>query len=159
MSSRLLISHHLFVAAVQETNCAPPAPQSTQPAASVPEPGLRQIPPQRVDFWPAHARRGRLASRIHRVPAGNLTMDPRPLHLIVRACAGELRNGRPEAGIHGVRTHSRLVRPGQIFFALKGERFDGHDFLPEVSKKAAAMVVASARAPARNRPMRLCDRR
>ena len=50
MSSRLLISHHLFVAAVQETNCAPPAPQSTQPAASVPEPGLRQIPPQRVDF-------------------------------------------------------------------------------------------------------------
>ena len=37
---------------------------------------------------------------------------------------------------------SRTVAPGQLFFAVKGERLDGHDFVPEaLSKGAVAAVV------------------
>lgn len=79
-------------------------------------------------------------------------MEPRPLHFVAHACAGDLRNGHPETLVHGVSSDSRTVQPGQVFFALKGERFDGHEFLPEVLKKAAAVVVARERAPVQTGP-------
>ena len=37
---------------------------------------------------------------------------------------------------------SRTVQPGELFFAVKGERMDGHDFVPQaLQKKAVAAVV------------------
>jgi len=42
----------------------------------------------------------------------------------------------------GVATDSRQVRPGNLFVALRGERFDAHDFLPDVMARGAAAVVA-----------------
>src|SRR5690348_10277888 len=75
-------------------------------------------------------------------------MEPRALEFIVRACAGESAQGSSDSVILGICTDSRQVRPGQAFFALKGERFDGHDFLAEVTRKAAAVVVSRGRAPA-----------
>ena len=41
----------------------------------------------------------------------------------------------------GVCTDSRRVKAGDLFFAIKGEHFDGHDFLDEVAKKGALGVV------------------
>ena len=38
-------------------------------------------------------------------------------------------------------TDSRQVQAGDLFFAIKGERFDGHDFLAEVEAKGAVAVV------------------
>lgn len=38
-------------------------------------------------------------------------------------------------------TDSRAVRAGDLFVALKGERFDAHDFLPDVVRQGAAAVV------------------
>lgn len=69
-------------------------------------------------------------------------MEPRPLQFIVRACAGELSQAAQDTSISGVCTDSRRVQPGDIFFALVGERFDGHDFLGDVIQKAAAIVVS-----------------
>jgi len=41
------------------------------------------------------------------------------------------------------------VQPGDLFVALKGERFDGHDFLDDILKKGvAAAIVARDRVPA-----------
>ena len=34
--------------------------------------------------------------------------------------------------IRTITTDSRLVRRGDLFVALKGERFDGHEFVPAV---------------------------
>lgn len=45
-------------------------------------------------------------------------------------------------------TDSRRAQAGDLFFALAGERFDGHDYLAEVAAKAAAVVVERGRAPA-----------
>ena len=44
-------------------------------------------------------------------------------------------------------TDTRSLEPGDTFLALRGERFDGHDFVGEALKKgAAALVLDSPRA-------------
>jgi len=49
----------------------------------------------------------------------------------------------PAAGeISAVSTDSRSVAPGQLFVPLRGERFDGHTFIQEVSKKNVTVIVA-----------------
>jgi UDP-N-acetylmuramoyl-tripeptide--D-alanyl-D-alanine ligase len=58
----------------------------------------------------------------------------------------------------GVSTDSRTVRPGDLFFALAGERFDGHDFVPAaLARGAAAAVVAHSRASALGGPLVVVD--
>ncbi len=42
----------------------------------------------------------------------------------------------------GVSTNSKAIHAGNVFVALKGERFDAHDFLPDVAHSGAAAVVA-----------------
>jgi UDP-N-acetylmuramoyl-tripeptide--D-alanyl-D-alanine ligase len=37
--------------------------------------------------------------------------------------------------VNGLGTDSRRAKPGELFFAIKGDRFDGHDYLVEVAKK------------------------
>lgn len=44
--------------------------------------------------------------------------------------------------ITGIATDSRKVQPGDLFIALRGERFDAHDFLPQVAALGAVAVVA-----------------
>jgi UDP-N-acetylmuramoyl-tripeptide--D-alanyl-D-alanine ligase len=39
-------------------------------------------------------------------------------------------------------TDTRQIRPGCLFFALKGDRFDGNLFVPEALEKGAAFAVA-----------------
>ena len=76
------------------------------------------------------------------------SMDPRTLSYVARACAGEQLTGYPDVLARRVCTDSRAVRSGDIFFALSGDRFDGHDFLKEVmGKDAAAVVVNRQRLP------------
>jgi len=43
----------------------------------------------------------------------------------------------------GVSTDSRTVKKGDIFFALRGENFDGHDFIDNAIQGGAAAVVAA----------------
>ena len=40
-------------------------------------------------------------------------------------------------------TDSRDIQPGDVFFALAGERFDAHDFVADVLARGAAAVVVS----------------
>jgi UDP-N-acetylmuramoyl-tripeptide--D-alanyl-D-alanine ligase len=55
-------------------------------------------------------------------------------------------NGRlvgADVALNGVSTDTRGVAAGQLFIALRGERFDAHDFLaPAVASGAAALLVA-----------------
>ena len=41
----------------------------------------------------------------------------------------------------GVTTNSKTVEPGNLFVALRGERFDAHDFLADVVARGATAVV------------------
>ncbi|OHX13529.1 UDP-N-acetylmuramoyl-tripeptide--D-alanyl-D-alanine ligase [Chromobacterium sphagni] len=46
-----------------------------------------------------------------------------------------------DGAVSRVITDSRLAQPGDLFVALKGERFDAHDFVAEVTAKGAAALV------------------
>jgi UDP-N-acetylmuramoyl-tripeptide--D-alanyl-D-alanine ligase len=51
--------------------------------------------------------------------------------------------------VTGASIDTRTLQPGDLFFAIRGEARDGHDFVAEALRKgAAAAVVAQARAPA-----------
>jgi UDP-N-acetylmuramoyl-tripeptide--D-alanyl-D-alanine ligase len=43
--------------------------------------------------------------------------------------------------VRGVSIDSRTVRRGEIFFAVRGERFDGHDFVSKAFDKGAVLTV------------------
>lgn len=63
---------------------------------------------------------------------------------LLKATGGELlRKGGEE--FDGVSVDSRTIRPGDLYFAIKGERFDGHRYALEVANKGATGVVTSDR--------------
>jgi len=75
-------------------------------------------------------------------------VESRTLEFVCLACRGELLAGLPSAACCRVCTDSRQAQPGDLFFALRGDRFDAHDFLGEVAaKRVAAVVVERAKAP------------
>jgi UDP-N-acetylmuramoyl-tripeptide--D-alanyl-D-alanine ligase len=60
---------------------------------------------------------------------------------LVKAVAGRLVRGRPEAVIGPVCTDTRALAAGQVFLALRGENFDGHDFLAGAVSCGASVLV------------------
>ena len=60
---------------------------------------------------------------------------------------------RQETEILSVVTDSRKITPGCVFFALSGERFDGHAYVSSALEKGAAGCIIS-RAPEKIRPDR-----
>ncbi|MBH8552784.1 UDP-N-acetylmuramoyl-tripeptide--D-alanyl-D-alanine ligase [Nostocaceae cyanobacterium CENA357] len=43
---------------------------------------------------------------------------------------------------NGIQTDSRILKPGEVFLALRGEKFDGHEFVPTaIAKGAVAAIV------------------
>ncbi|MDA4846497.1 UDP-N-acetylmuramoyl-L-alanyl-D-glutamate--2,6-diaminopimelate ligase [Hoeflea poritis] len=79
---------------------------------------------------------------------------------MVDAMKGRPVGDLPE-GIDGISIDSRSIGPGEAFFAIKGDRFDGHDFASSaVASGAALLVVAESRLPALGRvraPMIVVD--
>ena len=56
---------------------------------------------------------------------------------------GAARQGQLPASISGLSIDSRSIGSGEVFFAIRGERRDGHEFVPAaLSAKAALAVVA-----------------
>ena len=69
------------------------------------------------------------------------------MRLAEAAAALGARASGADALFTGVSTDSRAIKAGDLFVALRGERFDGHDFLKAVAaaKAAAAMVDSKYR--------------
>ncbi len=45
--------------------------------------------------------------------------------------------------IQGISTDTRILTPGSLYVAIKGEQFDGHDFIEEALKKGARAALVS----------------
>jgi len=68
--------------------------------------------------------------------------------MIAVATGGELVRGSGVRADEGACIDTRVARPGQVFFALRGPRFDGHDFLVQALEKGVTgLVVRADRAP------------
>jgi len=71
------------------------------------------------------------------------------LKWIAEACGAEIIGGAADAEVKAVCTDSRAAKAGDLFFAIKGDKFDGHDFVAEVAvKNVAAIVVEKKKVPA-----------
>jgi len=74
------------------------------------------------------------------VSTGFWTLDRIAAALDERA-TGSLPRG--SASVNGITTDTRKIGKGDVFVALKGERFDGHDYLRDAVRDGASALVVS----------------
>lgn len=73
-----------------------------------------------------------------------LAFDLWSLEQLLAAVSGRLLAGSNGAAVfRGICIDSRSVRPGDIFIALSGNRYDGHDYLAEAVVNGACGVIVS----------------
>ena len=87
-------------------------------------------------------------------------LTPQPMMDLRHAArlAGGLLRG-DNAPVSRVTTDSRDVAPGDLFVALKGERFDGHDYVERALELGAAAAVVSRPMPRASRLVLVDDTR
>ncbi|MDJ0569422.1 MAG: UDP-N-acetylmuramoyl-tripeptide--D-alanyl-D-alanine ligase [Pleurocapsa sp. MO_192.B19] len=54
-----------------------------------------------------------------------------------------LTSTEPNTSVISINTDSRSIKPGEIFIALVGENFDGHNFVDRAVKKGAIALIVS----------------
>jgi UDP-N-acetylmuramoyl-tripeptide--D-alanyl-D-alanine ligase len=69
----------------------------------------------------------------------------RTLGFLARACDGRLLG--QDTGFGAVSIDSRTLEPGDLFVAVKGERFDGHDFASAAIERGAVALLVSQQLP------------
>lgn len=60
---------------------------------------------------------------------------------LVEAIPGSILFGNSDAEWEKISIDSRTIKKGEVFFALKGETFDGHQFIAEAIEKDATAIV------------------
>ncbi len=61
---------------------------------------------------------------------------------LVRWTGGEATPGLPsKKNVPSLNSDSRTIKPGEVFAAIKGEAFDGHDFLKDVAARGALALI------------------
>ncbi len=76
-------------------------------------------------------------------PPGLAPAPMMDLDELARATGGAAAGER--VGFSGVGTDSRVIAPGELFVALRGESFDGHDYVPQAIGRGAAAALVSRR--------------
>lgn len=75
-------------------------------------------------------------------------MEPQPITSILGWIDGRLERGDRRASASGVAIDSRSVGPGELFLAVAGERYDGHNFAVAALQAGASGVILSRRVEA-----------
>jgi UDP-N-acetylmuramoyl-tripeptide--D-alanyl-D-alanine ligase len=68
-------------------------------------------------------------------------MDPLPLSIIATSANGEIERGDPNRVVVSISTDSRTVRADELFAPLRGENFDGHNFIAQTIERGAAGAI------------------
>lgn len=61
---------------------------------------------------------------------------------LLKATRGRLISGGVDFRVSGISIDSRAIKKDEAFLAIKGDHFDGHDFIEQVIKKGVKCVVA-----------------
>lgn len=64
------------------------------------------------------------------------------LEWVARITAGEFSGKKQNCGLNGISTDSRNMTPGALFIPLRGEHFDGHEYLSQAVKNGAAACLS-----------------
>lgn len=71
-------------------------------------------------------------------------MKPLKINDVINAINGRISNSYNSNGfITGVSTDTRSINQGELFIPLKGENFDGHDFIPKAFSKGASFCLCN----------------
>ena len=60
---------------------------------------------------------------------------------ILKSTKGETIWDQSTLAANSVNIDSRRTKPGELFIAIKGENFDGHDFVKEAFEKGASAAI------------------
>ena len=71
-------------------------------------------------------------------------MNPTTLSQIAKLAGGSLSFGDGTIVIDKISTDSRTLKRGQLFVALRGENFDGHNFVEATARKGAAGAMVES---------------
>jgi UDP-N-acetylmuramoyl-tripeptide--D-alanyl-D-alanine ligase len=63
------------------------------------------------------------------------------LRTVREATGGKILRGRPDLVLTGISTDTKTLRPGELFFALVGDKHDAHRFVPDAMNRGAGAVV------------------
>ena len=76
-------------------------------------------------------------------------MKPLTIQEIKRAISGKQLSALPEhvPAISSICTDTRRIEPGCLFIAIKGDNFDGHDFLPKAAEGGAIAALVEYSPP------------
>src|SRR5437867_2338498 len=66
------------------------------------------------------------------------------LRELLKGCSTRAVAGDLAVEILGLAYDSRQVRPGRVFFAIRGTRMDGNEFVPKAIAKGAAAIVSAS---------------
>ncbi|MBI1952598.1 MAG: UDP-N-acetylmuramoyl-tripeptide--D-alanyl-D-alanine ligase [Candidatus Omnitrophica bacterium] len=63
----------------------------------------------------------------------------------ILSAAGAKPEGLSGPDVRGISIDTRTIKPGELFVAIRGKRFDGHDFIPEAFQRGAAAALVDGR--------------
>lgn len=68
-------------------------------------------------------------------------MKPLPISQIAELAGAKLESGDATAVVEKISTDSRTLKPGELFVPLRGENFDGHQFVETAAQSRAAGAI------------------
>ncbi len=70
-------------------------------------------------------------------------MEPLYVSEVIKATKGQLVKGDQNFPIKGISIDSRSIKKDDLFIAIKGDNFDGHDFINDAIKSGASGIILS----------------
>jgi len=71
-------------------------------------------------------------------------MNPLPLSQIAKLAGGSISSGDQTVVVNKVSTDSRTLKSSELFVALRGENFDGHNFVESAAQIGAAGAIVES---------------
>src|SRR3989304_7234297 len=62
---------------------------------------------------------------------------------IIKATGGKILHGSYVLPVSGISIDSRTIKDGELFVAIKGDVFDGHNFIEDAMKKGACGALVN----------------
>lgn len=78
---------------------------------------------------------------------------------LLKATQGKLISGKEDLIVKGISIDSRTINPQEAFIAIKGDNFDGHDFIQEAIKKGASCIIIEPQVKSYDRQWKAGDGR
>lgn len=74
-------------------------------------------------------------------------MEQLTLEQVAAFCGARIRDTYSDIYVNGISRDNRNVNPGDLFVAIRGESFDGHDFVESAAKAGAVAALVSTPMP------------